>query len=67
MLTFTDDDFKAQVEQDTGLRPPWSFRDPAEDVRQSIARIRASPFLPHKDQVRGFVYSVTDGSLSEVS
>ena len=70
MLTFTDDDFKAQVEQDTGLRPSWSpesFRDPAEDVRQSIARLQASPFLPHKDQVRGFVYSVTDGSLSEVS
>jgi carbonic anhydrase len=70
MLTFTDDDFKAQVEKDTGLRPSWSpesFRDPAEDVRQSIARIRASPFVPHKDQVRGFVYSVTDGTLSEVS
>ena len=70
MLTFTDDDFKAQVEADTGLRPPWSpesFRDPAEDVRQSIARLQASPFLLHQDQVRGFVYSVTDGSLSEVS
>jgi carbonic anhydrase len=70
MLTFSDDDFKAQVEQDTGLRPSWSpesFRDPAEDVRQSIARIQASPFVPHKDQVRGFVYSVTDGTLSEVS
>jgi carbonic anhydrase len=70
MLTFTDDDFKAQVEADTGLRPSWapeSFRDPAEDVRQSIARIQASPFVPHKDQVRGFVYSVTDGSLSAVS
>jgi carbonic anhydrase len=70
MLTFTDDDFKAQVEKDTGLRPSWSpesFRDPAEDVRQSIARIQASPFVPHKDQVRGFVYSVTDGTLSEVS
>jgi carbonic anhydrase len=70
MLTFTDDDFKAQVEKDTGLRPSWSpesFRDPAEDVRQSIARIQASPFVPHKDRVRGFVYSVTDGTLSEVS
>ena len=70
MLTFTDDDFKAQVEADTGLRPPWSpesFRDPAEDVRQSLARLQASPFVPHKDQVRGFVYSVTDGSLSAVS
>jgi carbonic anhydrase len=70
MLTFTDDDFKAQVEADTGLRPPWSpesFRDPAEDVRQSLGRLQASPFVPHKDQVRGFVYSVTDGTLTEVS
>jgi carbonic anhydrase len=70
MLTFTDDDFKAQIEADTGLRPSWaaeSFRDPAQDVRQSLARIQASPFIPHKDQVRGFVYSVTDGSLTEVS
>jgi carbonic anhydrase len=70
MLTFTDDDFKAQVEADTGLRPPWSpesFRDPAGDVRQSLARLQASPFVPHKDQVRGFVYSVTEGTLTEVS
>jgi carbonic anhydrase len=70
MLTFTDDDFKAQVEADTGLRPPWSpesFRDPARDVSQSLARLQASPFVPHKDQVRGFVYSVTDGTLTEVS
>jgi carbonic anhydrase len=70
MLTFTDDDFKAQVEADAGLRPSWaaeSFLDPAQDVRQSLARIQASPFIPHKDQVRGFVYSVTDGTLTEVS
>lgn len=70
MLTFTDDDFKAQIEADTGLRPGWaaeSFRDPAADVQQSIARIAANPFIPHKDQVRGFVYTVTDGSLTEVS
>ena len=69
MLTFTDDEFKAQIEADTGIRPPWapeSFRDPAEDVRQSLARIAANPFVPHKDQVRGFVYSVTDGTLTEV-
>jgi carbonic anhydrase len=69
MLTFTDDDFKEQIEADTGLRPAWapeSFRDPAQDVRQSIARIAANPFIPHKDQVRGFVYSVTDGTLTEV-
>ena len=70
MLTFTDDDFKAQIETDTGLRPPWapeSFKDPADDVRQSLARIAANPFIPHKDNVRGFVYSVTDGSLEEIS
>ena len=70
MLTFTDDEFKAQIEADTGLRPSWapeSFRDPEQDVRQSLARIQASPFIPHKDQVRGFVYSVTDGTLTEVS
>ena len=70
MLAFTDDDFKAQIEADTGLRPSWaaeSFRDPAQDVRQSLARIQASPFIPHKDQVRGFVYSVTDGTLTEVT
>ena len=70
MLTFTDDEFKAQIEADTGLRPSWaaeSFRDPAQDVRQSLARIQASPFIPHKDRVRAFVYSVTDGTLTEVS
>ena len=70
MLTFTDDEFKAQIEADTGLRPGWapeSFRDPAADVRQSLARIAASPFIPHKDSVRGFVYSVTDGVLTEIT
>jgi carbonic anhydrase len=70
MLTFTDDGFKAQIETDTGIRPAWAaeaFGDPADDVKQSLARIAANPFIPHKDQVRGFVYSVTDGSLSEIS
>lgn len=70
MLTFTDDDFKAQIEADTGMRPGWaaeSFRDPAADVQQSIMRIAANPFIPHKDQVRGFVYTITDGSLTEIS
>ena len=70
MLTFTDDEFKAQIEADTGLRPGWapeSFRDPAADVKQSLARIAANPFIPYKDQVRGFVYSVTHGSLTEVT
>jgi carbonic anhydrase len=70
MLTFTDDEFKAQIEADTGLRPGWSpesFRDPAADVKQSLARIAASPFIPYRNQVRGFVYSVSDGSLTEIT
>ncbi len=70
MLTFTDDEFKAQIETDTGLRPSWaaeSFHDSGADVKQSLARIAGNPFLPHRDQVRGFVYSVSDGTLNEVS
>lgn len=70
MLTFTDDAVKAQMEEDTGLRPHFaleSFRDPAEDVRQSMRRIRHSPFVPHKDAVRGFVYRVETGELEEIT
>jgi carbonic anhydrase len=70
MLTFSDDDFKASIEQDTGIRPPWAaeaFGDLDRDVRQSIARVTASPFIPHKDSVRGFVYEVESGGLREVS
>jgi carbonic anhydrase len=70
MLTFTDDDFKAAVEKDTGIRPAWAaeaFPDLDADVRQSIARIKASPFIPNKDSVRGFVYEVETGRLREVS
>ena len=70
MLTFTDDDFKASIEQDTGIRPTWAaeaFGDLDGDVRQSIARITASPFIPRKDSVRGFVYEVETGRLREVS
>jgi carbonic anhydrase len=69
MLTFTDDDFKRSVLDDTGIKPEWAteaFGDLDEDVRQSIARIRASSFIPHKN-VRGFVYQVEDGRLREVS
>ena len=69
MLTFTDENFKQAVEDDTGIRPSWSvetFSDLDSDVRQSIARIKASPFIPNKDSVRGFVYDVDDGSLREV-
>src|ERR1700678_1569861 len=69
MLTFHDDDVKAQIEADTGLRPPFAleaFPDLDADVRQSIARIKASPYIPHKDAVRGFVYEVETGRLREV-
>ncbi|HEY3700762.1 MAG TPA: carbonic anhydrase [Acidimicrobiales bacterium] len=69
MLTFTDDEFRQQVEADTGVRPPWAaeaFSDLDQDVRQSIARIKASPFIPKKN-VRGFVYEVEKGSLREVT
>ena len=70
MLTFTDDDFKASILADTGIKPEWAveaFPDLDEDVRQSIARIKASPFIPHKDSVRGFVFDVATGKLSEVA
>jgi carbonic anhydrase len=69
MLTFTDDEFKAQIQADTGIKPSWAaeaFQDIDEDVRQSIARIKAEPSIPVKDSVRGFVYDVKDGSLREV-
>jgi len=70
MLTFTDDEFKRQIQDDTGIKPEWaaeSFDDLDGDVRQSIARIKASPFIPHKDSVRGFVYEVETGRLREVT
>jgi carbonic anhydrase len=68
MLTFTDEDFKRSILEDTGIKPEWApeaFGDLDEDVRQSIARIKSSPFIPHKN-VRGFVYQVEDGRLREV-
>jgi carbonic anhydrase len=70
MLTFADDDFRRQVQQDTGIKPEWAaeaFDDLEGDVRQSIARIKASPFLPRTDAVRGFVYEVETGRLREVT
>jgi carbonic anhydrase len=69
MLTFTDDEFKRSIEQDTGIRPSWAaeaFPELEQDVRQSIARIKASPFLPHTDAVRGFVFDVATGKLNVV-
>jgi carbonic anhydrase len=70
MLTFTDDEFRRSVQDDVGIKPTWAaetFPDLDEDVRQSIARIKASPFIPRKDSVRGFVYEVETGRLREVS
>ena len=69
MLTFEDDDVKAQIEADTGLRPPFAleaFGDVEADVRQSIARLKASPFVPNTAGVRGFVYEVETGRVREV-
>ena len=70
MLTFSDDEFRRQIQDDTGVKPQWAaeaFPDLEEDVRQSVARIKASPFIPNKDSVRGFVYDVETGQLSEVT
>ena len=70
MLTFTDDDFKAAILKDTGIKPEWAaeaFPELDEDVRQSIGRIKASPFIPHKESIRGFVFDVATGKLREVS
>ena len=70
MLTFRDDDVKDAIEADTGLRPAFSmeaFGNLEQDVRQSISRIQANPFIPNKDQVRGFVYDCATGRLNEVS
>ncbi|MFT6973022.1 MAG: carbonic anhydrase [Pontimonas sp.] len=69
MLTFTDDEFKNAITEETGLRPAWApeaFSDPVEDVKQSIRRVTGSPFIPHRDQVRGFVFNVATGALEEV-
>ena len=69
MLTFRDEDIKRKIEQETGIRPAFAFEaftDLEEDVKQSIARIKASPFIPNKSSVRGFVYDVHTGRLNEV-
>ena len=70
MLTFSDDELKAQIHEEVGLKPHFSmesFLDLEEDVLQSIARIQASPFIPHKQSVRGFIYEVETGRLREVT
>jgi len=69
MLTFSDDGFKKSIQEETGIKPEWAaeaFSDLDEDVRQSVARIKQSPFIPHTDQVRGFVFDVATGLLNEV-
>ncbi|MHA6758507.1 beta-class carbonic anhydrase [Streptacidiphilus sp. PAMC 29251] len=69
MLTFSDDAFRESIRAETGIKPPWAaeaFGDLETDVRQSAARIKASPFIPHTDQVRGFVFDVATGKLDEV-
>lgn len=70
MLTFRDDEVKAQIEAETQIKPPFAleaFADLEGDVRQSVARIKASPFLSSKDNVRGFIYEVETGTLREIT
>ncbi len=70
MLTFTDDDVKSKIQSETGIRPSFAleaFPNLEEDVRQSIGRIKASPFIPRKERIRGFVYDVKSGRLREIA
>ncbi|MEL0195085.1 MAG: carbonic anhydrase, partial [Acidimicrobiaceae bacterium] len=70
LMKVTEDDFKAELEAEIGIKPWWaleSFADPHADVLQSIKRLQMTPFIPHKDHIRGFVYNVTSGLLEEVS
>lgn len=70
MLTFTDDDFKRSIAEETGIRPAWAaeaFPDPAEDVKQSLRRVKASPFITATTSLRGFVFDVATGKLGEVT
>ncbi|MCM2387104.1 beta-class carbonic anhydrase [Streptomyces albipurpureus] len=69
MLTFTDDQFKREIEKEEGIRPHWApeaFRDLEDDVRQSIRRIEVDPFVPYTEAIRGFVFNVKTGLLKEV-
>ena len=70
MLTFTDDEFREAIADETGVKPEWAveaFDNLEEDVRRSIKRITSSPFVPHTDQVRGFIFDVATGKLIEVT
>ncbi|MBB5934210.1 beta-class carbonic anhydrase [Streptomyces zagrosensis] len=69
MLGLSDDAFKREIQDETGIRPPWAvegFERLEEDVRQSVLRVLVNPFVPHKDAVRGFIYDVDARSLYEV-
>ena len=69
MLTFKDDEFRESIQREVGQKPEWAaeaFSDLDEDVRQSIARIKASPFIPHKESIKGYVFDVASGLLREV-
>jgi carbonic anhydrase len=69
LLHVTEDGFNSELEAELGMKPSWaleSFDDPAADVRQSMRRLRLSPFIRHKDHIRGFVYDVKTGRLAEV-
>jgi carbonic anhydrase len=70
MQTFTDDDFKRGIQEETGIKPEWaveSFSDLEEDVRQSLRRIQASPFVTKHESLRGFIFDVATGKLNEVT
>jgi carbonic anhydrase len=70
MQTFTDEEFAQAREREVGQRPEWparAFADLEEDVRDSVRRVRECPFLPRREQVRGFVYDVETGRVREVS
>jgi carbonic anhydrase len=69
LTLFTDDDFRSELERETGLRPPWAvetFVDVKEDVRQSVERVRRSPYLTHTEVVRGFVVDVETQTVDEI-
>jgi carbonic anhydrase len=70
MMTFTDDDFARQLKDETGESPTWrahTFTDLEQDVRDGVRRVQESPFIPRRDNVRGFVYEVESGRVREVS
>ncbi|MGA0885100.1 MAG: beta-class carbonic anhydrase [Ilumatobacteraceae bacterium] len=69
LMRVTEDSFKAELEAEIGIKPWWaleSFSDPHADVLQSIRRLHATPFITHKQHIRGFVYNVETGLLEEV-